>query len=70
MQRKAELEGEIKVCNRDNWRGVLLVLLMHSHSISQDAQKSVSVYNGQYDELQKQQDALHKEDSKLRTEKV
>lgn len=30
----------------------------------------MSVYNGQYDELQKQQDALHKEDSKLRTEKV
>ena len=36
----------------------------------QDAQKSVSVFDGKYDELQKKQDTLHKEDSKLRSEKV
>ena len=35
MQRKAELEGEIKVCvHWDNWRGVLLILLMHVPSPS------------------------------------
>ena len=30
----------------------------------------MSVFDGRYDELQKKQDTLHKEDSKLRHEKV
>ena len=35
MQRKAELEGEIKVrVHWNNWRGVLLILLMHVPSPS------------------------------------
>ena len=36
----------------------------------QDAQRSVSVFDGQYNELQKKEDTLRKEDSKLRNERV
>ena len=44
--------------------GVLISLCV------KEAQRSVSVFDEQYSELQKKQDMLHKEDSKLRSEKV